>query len=359
VGIAWVPVIELSPLERAIRTLAEISYRLRMASPPGPARGRRGGPELYRARAFAEAAQMLILYRPDLGTEAGRASVRALPGVGERIEQIVLEVADGGTSRYLDRLRAEAGAVIRNPTILDRAAYQGDLHTHTPWSDGRAPLVEMAEAALAQGFHALGVTDHSPHMTIVKGLTPERLAGQREEIEAVRPAFPRLTILQGIEVDILEDGSLDLDDETLGALDVVIASPHVKLRTPREQMTERMLRAVTHPAVSILGHPTGRRPGSRPGADYDTEAVFGEAGRRGVLIEIDCDPNRVDVGPELAAQALSLGCDFALDSDAHAARDFGYIELGLWVPEAAGVPQERIVNWLPVDRLRERLRRGR
>jgi putative hydrolase len=122
-------------------------------------------------------------------------------------------------------------------------------------------------------------------------------------------------------------------------------------------MTERMLRAVAHPAVSILGHPTGRRPGNRPSADYDIEAVFREAARNGVLIEIDCDPNRVDVGPELAAQALALGCDFALDSDAHAPRDFGYIELGLWVPEVAGVPQERIVNWLPIDRLRPRLRR--
>ncbi len=348
---------DLSPLERAIRTLSEIGYRLRMASPAGPARGRRGGPELYRARAFAEAAQMLILYRPDLATEAGRRSVRALPGVGDRIEQIVLEVAAEGDSRYLARLRAEAGAEVRSTTVVDQATYQADLHTHTPWSDGRAPLPEMAEAARGRGFRALGVTDHSAHMTIVNGLTPERLKAQREEIEAVRRACPQVTILQGIEVDILEDGSLDLDDEALGALDLVIASPHVKLRMPREQMTERMLRAVAHPAVSILGHPTGRRPGSRPGADYDTEAVFREAARRQVLIEIDCDPNRVDVGPELAAQALALGCDFALDSDAHAPRDFGYIELGLWVPEVAGVPQERIVNWLPVDRLRARLRR--
>jgi putative hydrolase len=268
----------------------------------------------------------------------------------------VNEVAGEGSSSYLARLRAEAGAEIGNTTVLDQAAYQADLHTHTPWSDGRAPLAEMAEAALAQSFRGLGVTDHSPHMTVVKGLTPERLAAQREEIEAVRQAYPRLTILQGIEVDILEDGSLDLDDDTLGALDLVIASPHVKLRMPRDQMTERMLRAVAHPAVSILGHPTGRRPGSRPGADYDTEAVFREAARRGVLIEIDCDPNRVDVGPELAAKALAWGCDFALDSDAHAPRDFGYIELGLWVPEVAGVPQERIVNWLPIPDLQAKLR---
>ncbi|MBO0744979.1 MAG: PHP domain-containing protein [Candidatus Dormibacteraeota bacterium] len=348
---------ELSPLERAIRTLAEIGYRLRMASPVQARRGQRGSPELYRARAFAEAAQMLILYRPDLSTEGGRQELRALPGVGERIEQIVFEVAADGSSRYLTRLREEAGVHVDRTTVLDRAAYQGDLHTHTPWSDGRATLADMAEVAAAHHFRCLGVTDHSPFMTIVKGVTPERLAEQRQEIETVGRAHPELTILQGIEVDILEDGSLDLDDETLSRLDLVIASPHVKLRMPREQMTERMLRAVGHPAVSILGHPTGRRPGSRAGADYDTQAVFREAARRGVVIEIDCDPNRVDVGPELAAQALALGCDFALDSDAHAPRDFGYIELGLWVPEAAGVPQDRIVNWLPVDQLRARLRR--
>lgn len=349
---------ELSALERAIRTLAEIGYRLRMASPVDGRRAARASPGQYRARAFAEAAQMLILHRPDLDTDAGRQSLRTLPGVGERIEQIVLEVAGGGRSSYLDRLRQEAGAEVPRTTVLDRAAYRGDLHSHTPWSDGRAPLAQMAEAAAARGFRCLGVTDHSPHMTIVNGLTPERLAAQRREIDQVARSTPDLTLLQGIEVDILEDGSLDLPGETLAALDLVIASPHVKLRMPREQMTERMLRAVAHPAVSILGHPTGRRPGSRPGADYDTEAVFSEAARRGVLVELDCDPNRVDLGPELAAQALALGCDFALDSDAHAPRDFGYIELGIWVPEVAGVPQERIVNWLAVDRLRTRLRRA-
>ncbi|MGH7911038.1 MAG: hypothetical protein ACREOV_04910, partial [Candidatus Dormibacteraceae bacterium] len=129
------------------------------------------------------------------------------------------------------------------------------------------------------------------------------------------------------------------------------------LRLDRGRMTERMLRAVEHPAVGILGHPTGRRPGQRKGADYDTTSVFSRAAELGVALEIDCDPNRVDLGPELAAKALRLGCTFAVDSDAHAPRDFGYVELGLWVPELAGIPQERILNWLPLPDLRRRLRR--
>src|SRR6202011_4160226 len=127
-----------------------------------------------------------------------------------------------------------------------------------------------------------------------------------------------LAILQGIEVDINEDGSLDLPDETLGELDLVIASPHVKLKMEPAAMTERMLRAVEHPHVDVIGHPTGRRPGSREGASYDFEMVFKRAAEHGVVMEIDCDPARMDLSPELARLAASLGCRISLDSDAHA-----------------------------------------
>ncbi|MFZ0216852.1 MAG: hypothetical protein WAM30_13045, partial [Candidatus Dormiibacterota bacterium] len=193
-------------------------------------------------------------------------------------------------------------------------------------------------------------------MTIVHGLDADRLEKQRQELAVVRQAIPEMTILQGIEVDINEDGSLDLPDDALAQLDLVIASPHLGLRMERTAMTERMLRAVEHPAVTILGHPTGRRPGQRKGADFDTEAVFRRAAERGVAVELDCDPNRIDLGPELAAQALALGCTFAMDSDAHAPRDYGYVELGLWCPELAGVPEQRILNWRPAAELRASLR---
>jgi histidinol phosphatase-like PHP family hydrolase len=154
-----------------------------------------------------------------------------------------------------------------------------------------------------------------------------------------------LTLLQGIEVDILEDGSLDLPDAVLEILDIVIASPHVKLRQEPALMTERMLRAVSHPHVDVIGHPTGRRPGSREGASYDFEAVFNEAARHGVALEIDCDPARMDLSPEHARLALELGCTFALDADAHAPAEFAYVPMAAWMARRAGIPMEKIMNF--------------
>jgi histidinol phosphatase-like PHP family hydrolase len=228
------------------------------------------------------------------------------------------------------------------------------LHTHTDWSDGGASVLEMAQAAQARGYRYLGITDHSPRITVVNGLGPERLAGQRRVIdEAQQRLGSDLTILQGIEVDILPDGSLDLDDDTLASLDLVIASPHLQLRMEAAQMTERMLRAVEHPHVDVIGHPTGRRPGSRAGATYDFEKVFAAAAAAGVLMEIDCDPARMDLSPELARLALEKGCRFSLDSDAHYIDQFVYVDLALWMTRKAGIPTERIVNWLPVEGVRK------
>jgi histidinol phosphatase-like PHP family hydrolase len=160
-----------------------------------------------------------------------------------------------------------------------------------------------------------------------------------------------LTLLQGIEVDILEDGSLDLPDQVLEILDVVIASPHVKLRQEPAAMTERMLRAASHPHVDVIGHPTGRRPGSRDGATYDFEAVFKEAARHGVAVELDCDPARMDLSPEMARLACELGCDFVVDADAHAPAEFAYVPMALWMARRAGIPKERILNFRSIDEL--------
>jgi len=168
-----------------------------------------------------------------------------------------------------------------------------------------------------------------------------------------------VTLLQGIEVDILEDGALDLPDAVLEILDIVIASPHVKLRQEPSAMTERMMRAVSHPHVDVIGHPTGRRPGSREGATYDFEAVFKEAAKHGVMLEIDCDPARMDLSPEMARVALGLGCSFALDADAHAPAEFAYVPMGLWMARRAGIPEDRILNFKPVDELTMALGRMR
>jgi len=335
----------MSP-EEAAAYLAEIAYLLRHKG------------DSHRPRAFSRVARSLLRDRPDLAALRAAGTLETIDGVGATIARILAELVDTGSSSYLDKLREE----LKQTELTDRQfqlaplvemGYRGDLHSHSDWSDGGASILEMALAAKARGYEYLAITDHSPRITVVNGLGPERLAAQRRMIDAANGELDGVTILQGIEVDILEDGTLDLPDETLAALDVVIASPHVKLRMERAAMTERMLLAVRNPHVDIVGHPTGRRPGSRPGAEYDFEAVFREAAGRGVVMEIDCDPARMDLSPELAALAASLGCRLSLDSDAHAPDQLLYVDLGVWMARRAGVETDRLVNWLGLPELRE------
>ena len=330
----------------AAQTLSEIGYLLRQ------------DPEQkFRAQAFSTAAWSLAITRPDLAALDGSKGLMTIEGVGAGIAKVLVELMDTGGSRYLDRLRAETGQPARDDeTVVDLGAYQGDVHSHTKWSDGRATMLEMARAARMLGYRYLGVTDHSPRIKVVNGLGAERLLAQSLEMAEVQAQVDGLTLLQGIEVDILEDGALDLPDAVLELLDVVIASPHVKLRQEPAAMTERMMRAVSHPHVDVIGHPTGRRPGSREGATYDFEAVFKEAARHGVALEIDCDPARMDLSPEMARLALECGCNFTLDADAHAPAELAYVPMGAWMARRAGIPQDRILNFLNVDQLTLALR---
>jgi putative hydrolase len=329
----------------AAQVLSEIGYLLRQDPE-----------ERFRAKAFSAAAWSLAIERPDLAALHGSNELTTLEGVGAGIGKVLAEVLETGQSRYLNRLREQ----IKQPTrddesVLDFAQYKGDVHSHSKWSDGRATMLEMARGAEAMGYSYLGVTDHSPRIKVVNGLDADRLLAQSREMAEVQAQVPAVALLQGIEVDILEDGSLDLPDMVLELLDVVIASPHVKLRQEPAAMTERMLRAVSHPHVDVIGHPTGRRPGSREGASYDFEAVFKEAARNHVALEIDCDPARMDLSPEMARLALELGCNFTLDADAHAPAEFAYVPMGMWMARRAGIPQDRILNFLSVDELTDSL----
>jgi putative hydrolase len=326
----------------AAQVLSEIGYLLRQDPE-----------EKFRAKAFSAAAWSLAVTRPNLEALHGSNELTTLEGVGPGIAKVLAEVLEtSGQSRYLDRLREQSKQPARDDeSALDFAQYKGDVHSHSTWSDGKATMLEMARGAEAMGYRYLGVTDHSPRIKVVNGLDADRLFAQSREMAEVQAQIPGVALLQGIEVDILEDGALDLPDMVLELLDVVIASPHVKLRQEPAAMTERMLRAVSHPHVDVIGHPTGRRPGSREGASYDFEAVFKEAARNGVALEIDCDPARMDLSPEMARLALELGCNFTLDADAHAPAEFAYVPMGMWMARRAGIPQNRILNFLPLDEL--------
>jgi putative hydrolase len=330
----------------AAQVLSEIGYLLRQ-----------NPEERFRAKAFSAAAWSLAIERPDVEGLHRSNELTKLEGVGPGIAKVLAEVVETSRSRYLDRLREEMKQPARDDeSTLDFARYQGDVHSHSNWSDGKATMLEMARGAEAMGYHYLGVTDHSPRIKVVHGLDAERLLAQSREMAEVQAQVPGVALLQGIEVDILEDGALDLPDMVLELLDVVIASPHVKLRQEPAAMTERMLRAVSHPHVDVIGHPTGRRPGSREGATYDFEAVFKEAARHHVALEIDCDPARMDLSPEMARLALELGCNFSMDADAHAPAEFAYVPMGIWMARRAGIPQDRILNFMPLDELTDLLR---
>ena len=325
----------------AAQVLSEVGYLLRQDPK-----------QIYRARAFSVAAWSLALERPDLAVLHHSGGLTSIEGVGEGIAKVLTELVETGQSRYLERLREQMNQPSNaDESVLDFAEYQGDVHSHTKWSDGRATMLEMAQGARDLGYKYLGITDHSPRIKVVNGLDAERLVAQSREMAEVQSQVDGVTLLQGIEVDILEDGSLDLPDAVLEILDVVIASPHVKLRQEPAAMTERMLRAVSHPHVDVIGHPTGRRPGSREGANYDFEAVFKEAAKHNIALEIDCDPARMDLGPELARLALECGCNFTLDADAHAPAEFAYVPMGLWMARRAGIPEGRILNFRPLDEL--------
>ena len=325
----------------ASQALSEIGYLLRQDPK-----------EVFRAKAFSAAAWSLALQRPDVAALHRDDRLTSIDGVGAGIAKVLAELVETGQSRYLARLREDMKQPARDDeSALDLSRYQGDIHSHSDWSDGRATMLEMAEGARALGYRYLGITDHSPRIKVVNGLDAERLVAQSREMADVQARVDGITLLQGIEVDILEDGSLDLPDAVLEILDVVIASPHVKLRQEPAAMTERMLRAVSHPHVDVIGHPTGRRPGSREGATYDFEAVFKEAAKHGVALEIDCDPARMDLSPEMARLALECGCMFSVDADAHAPAEFAYAPMAFWMPRRAGIPEERILNFRSVDEL--------
>jgi putative hydrolase len=330
----------------AAQTLSEIGYLLRQNEA-----------ERFRAKAFAAAAWSIVISRPDLESLHKANALTTIEGVGPGIAKVLAGLIETNQSSYLERLRKEMGQPAReDETQIDMSQYRGDVHSHTRWSDGKATMLEMAEGAQAMGYRYLGITDHSPRITVVHGLGAERLLEQSREMADVQSKVQDVTLLQGIEVDILEDGALDLPNEVLELLDIVIASPHVKLRQEPSAMTERMLRAVANPHVDVIGHPTGRRPGSRPGADYDFEAVFKEAAKRKIALEIDCDPARMDLSPEMARLALECGCSFMLDADAHAPVEFAYVPMAAWMARRAGIPQDRILNFLDVDELTAALR---
>ncbi|BCQ06647.1 PHP domain-containing protein [Mycobacterium heckeshornense] len=279
-------------------------------------------------------------------------SWQSLPGIGPKTAKVIDQAWSGREPDLLVELRSAAGDLGGGEL---RAALRGDLHLHSNWSDGSAPIEEMMATAAALGHEYCAVTDHSPRLTIANGLSPQRLREQLEVIEGLRERFAPMRILAGIEVDILDDGSLDQDPELLERLDVVVASVHSKLSMDAQAMTRRMVRAVSNVHVDVLGHCTGRlvagNRGIRPESKFDAATVFAACRDHGTAVEINSRPERRDPPRRLIDLALKIGCNFSIDTDAHAPGQLDFLGYGAQRALDAGVPTERIVNTWPVDKL--------
>jgi putative hydrolase len=322
-----------------VQALQQIAFELERASAP-----------TYRVQAFRRAARVAAdLPQAELDRRLREGTLSELGGIGPATSLAMTQAAKGQTPDYLATLLAARAALPPGPV---RAALRGDCHSHSDWSDGGSPPREMALAARDLGHEWLALTDHSPRLTVANGLSASRLERQLDLVAAINADLAPFRLLTGIEVDILEDGGLDQSDELLGRLDVVVASVHSKLRMPSAPMTSRMLRAIASPHVDVLGHCTGRMGAgrrSRPESEFDAASVFAACRDHGVAVEINCRPERQDPPDNLLALAAEAGCDFAIDTDAHAPGQLDWLDSGCAKAERHGIDPARIINARAAD----------
>jgi DNA polymerase (family 10) len=215
------------------------------------------------------------------------------------------------------------------PTLITLKDIRGDLHAHTKATDGRYALQEMAETAKEQGYDYLAITDHTKHLSVAKGLDENRLARQIEEIDKLNTKLQGIRLLKGAEVDILEDGALDLDDGILKELDLTVCSIHYKFDLSRDKQTKRLLRAMDNPHCLILGHPTGRLINERVPYDVDLEKILQVAKERGCFVELNANPERLDLADVYCKMAKERGVKVAISTDAHTRSALKHMRFGI------------------------------
>ncbi|MFQ6328073.1 PHP domain-containing protein [Nocardia sp. CWNU-33] len=308
--------------------------------------------ETHRVKAYRRAAD-IVAELPSDEVSAHRAahSWRDIAGIGPKTAAVIEQACSGAIPQYLLDLRA-AAQPIGVPGKPLRARLRGDLHTHSDWSDGGSPIAEMMGVAAALGHEYCALTDHSPRLTVANGLSVSRLRRQLDVIAELNEQLAPFRILTGIEVDILDDGALDQDADLLAELDIVVASVHSHLRADSETMTKRMVYAVANPNVDVLGHCTGRlvegARGTRPESRFDAEVVFEACRHYGTAVEINSRPERRDPPSRLIRLAVEMGCEFSIDTDAHAPGQLDWQGYGCERAVANGVAAERVINTWPL-----------
>ncbi|MGP4000111.1 PHP domain-containing protein [Streptomyces sp. 8N706] len=310
----------------------------------------------YRVRAFRTAAATLAELPPaEVERRTAAGTLESLKGLGPKTSQVVRESLEDRIPAYLVRLESEADEPQAAGGQELRAALRGDCHVHSDWSDGGSPIDVMARTAAALGHDWAALTDHSPRLTVARGLSAGRLREQLEVVAEVNAEVAPFRLLTGIECDILLDGSLDQEEELLDRVDVVVASVHSKLRMRSAEMTRRMVRAVRNPLVDVLGHCTGRLLSGRgrPESQFEAEKVFAACETSGTAVEINCRPERMDPPRRLLRQAVEAGVFFAIDTDAHAPGQLDWQIHGCARAAECGVPEERVINTWTVHQLRD------
>jgi len=326
----------------------------------------------YRVRAFRGAATALgKMSAEEIAAKAADGTLSKVSGIGDVTARCVVESLRGEEPVYLRRLTATEGSDVDVAAAGMRKALRGDCHSHSDWSDGGSSIEEMVGAAIGLGHTYLVLTDHSPRLTVARGLSAERLREQLEVVaalnETLRENGSEFRLLSGIEVDILADGSLDQEESLLAELDIVVGSVHSGLRDDEDVMTRRMLKAIADPNLDILGHCTGRRLAaagaggdrahragrSRPESQFDAAAVFAACESHGKAVEINCRPDRLDPPKRLLRQAYEAGCMFSIDTDAHAPGQLDWLWNGCERAALCGVEPDRVVNTWTAEKLLE------
>jgi DNA polymerase (family 10) len=245
----------------------------------------------------------------------------------------------------------------RLPKLLELKDLKGDLHMHTTATDGRASLEDMVAAAQKRAYAYIAITDHSKRVAMAKGLDPRRLRQHWKAIDRLAGKIRGITLLKGVELDILEDGRMDLPDDVLKEADWVVASIHYGQTQPREKITQRLLNAVRNRYVHAIGHPTGRLIGKRKGYAVDLETVFKAAVDHGCLLELNGQPDRLDLDDVALAAAKKHGVGIVIDTDAHAVEELGFMEFGVFQARRAGLEAGDVANTRPLAEFRKQLKK--
>jgi putative hydrolase len=312
------------------------------------------GDPRYKVEAFRKAADVVATTpESEIAALSASGGLKSLAGIGDTSARVITEALAGGVPSYLERLELDSVSDDLRAGDEVRSWLRGDLHLHTKWSDGGAEIEMMARTAMELGHEYLAVTDHSPHLSIARGLEPERLREQLDVIDSLNEDLAPFRILTGIEADILDDGSLDQDEDLLARLDVVVASVHSALKMESRAMTTRMVTAIANPHMDVLGHCTGRLIKGRGRAEstFDAELVFAACRELDKAVEVNCRPERLDPPRRMLKMVDEMNVKVAIDTDAHARGQLAWHGYGCARVADTDIGPDRIVNAWPVEEL--------